>query len=205
MTREYCRWSEKVAHQLVLVLASLALTGCALTKDYVDLTYAPEGGVSHIKGAESIGVSVVVNDARAVKDKVSCKKNGYGMEMAPIISNGDVSSLVRDAIKTELRNRGFMVDSSGTAVVIELTKFYNDFKNGFWSGTADSEVDFTAQVKGPGGSISYSKTFSGTYSFGVQLASGDNARESLDEALKNAVKQLMTDQEFISALLKSGS
>ena len=51
-----------------------------------------------------------VNDQRQDKsNKVSSKKNGYGMEMAPILANEDVTVTIRRAIEQELQSRGFSI------------------------------------------------------------------------------------------------
>ncbi len=192
----------------VLLLFTLMLlgTGCALTKDFVNLDYSPQQGVAKVAGAEKVDVSVKMDDQRTRKDRVSSKKNGYGMEMAAIISNNDVAALVSTAITDELRNRGFKIGGNRALVSIELTKFYNDFKIGFWSGSAVAEVVMNVQVKKPDGNIVYAKAISGEHTLkGVQLMSGENARASLNEALKDAVSKLMDDKSFMSALVQSGA
>ncbi len=68
-------------------------SGCALTTDKIELEYVP-GSCSTLEGAEAIKVKAEVVDLRSVKDKVSHKKNGYGMEMAPIVAVNDVSELI---------------------------------------------------------------------------------------------------------------
>jgi uncharacterized lipoprotein len=175
--------------------------GCALTTDYVTLSYAPQVGVSKIEGAEAIKVNVEVLDVRAVRDKVSVKKNGYGMEMAPIVAKEDVAKTVATAIEAELTNRGFATAPGSVKVFVELQKFYNDFKSGFWSGTAAAELIMNIQIKKPRGTIVYSKLLAGEGSIpGIQLASGENAQSALDAALKDAVTKLFDDSSFIKAL-----
>jgi uncharacterized lipoprotein len=121
---------------VLLAIVAILANGCALTEDYVDIEYIPEAGVSKVDGADFVEVSVKLTDMRTTKDKVSCKKNGYGMEMAAIISNDDVTTLVANAIEDELRNRGFKITEGSVQVDIELNKFYNDFKVGSWTGSA---------------------------------------------------------------------
>ena len=111
-----------------IIFFSILLGGCAVTKDYVNLQYVPNSNVQKIENSELITVTVKVNDIRVIKEKVSCKKNGYGMEMAPIISKNDVVELVSYAISNELSNRGFKIKKGGVVVSVELAKFYNDFK-----------------------------------------------------------------------------
>lgn len=72
-------------------VAVASLSGCALTTEQVELNYAQQAGVSRIAGAEAVSVNVQVADQRLDKSKVSSKKNGYGMEMAPITAAEDVA------------------------------------------------------------------------------------------------------------------
>lgn len=188
----------------LMALATLG-SGCALTKDYVNLEYTPQQNVAKVEGADKVTVTVKLNDARSTKDKVSCKKNGYGMEMASIISKDDVAMLVSDAIADELRNRGFKVQEGNVTVEIELTKFYSDFKIGFWSGSAAAEVACNIQVRQPDGNIHYAKATVGMHrKTGVLVMSGENAKIALEEALKDAVAKMMQDEAFIKALLQVG-
>jgi uncharacterized lipoprotein len=194
-------------HGVAFLILAVALgSGCAVTKDYVDLGYMPQQGVAKVDGADKVTVAVTLTDARSTKDKVSCKKNGYGMEMAAIISKDDVAALVSGAIADELRNRGFQMNGGSVTVGIELTKFYNDFKTGFWSGSAAAEVACTVQIKKPNGNINYAKAVTGLYTEeGIMVYSGKNAKIALEGALKDAVAKLMQDESFIKALLQAGS
>ena len=180
------------------------LSGCALTKEHITLDYVPQSNVEAIRGSEKVNIKLNVTDARTMRDKVSYKKNAYGMEMGEIISDSDVIDLIRKSIKTELQNRGFMVDSGGTNVNIELIKFYNDFKSGFFAGDASAEIIMGVQVKQKNGNIPYNKTITGTYvEQNIQLATGSNAKRALDGALKDVIPKLMNDQKFIIALMES--
>ncbi len=201
MTQKHLRMI--VYKWVLLAIVAILANGCAFTKDYVDIEYIPEAGVSKVDGADFVEVSVKLTDMRTTKDKVSCKKNGYGMEMAAIISNDDVTTLVANAIEDELRNRGFKITEGSVQVDIELNKFYNDFKIGFWTGSAASEVIMNVKVKRLDGNINYAKSITGLHTLGgVMLFSGKNTKLSLEVALKDAVSKLMHDSSFIAALVK---
>ncbi len=187
---------------ILFAIAFLA-TGCALTKDYVVLSYDPQTNVEKIKGADAVQVRVEFSDVRMVKDRVSCKKNGYGMEMAPIIAQNNAAQTVKNAIEAELKNRGFHLTEGSVLVLAELNKYYNDFKLGFWSGRAVAEVVMNVQVKKPDRSILYSKMIAGESSHTVQLASGKNAKIALDGALKDAISKLFGDPLFIDSILEA--
>lgn len=189
-----------------LILVVMLGSGCALSKDYVNLGYIAQQGVAKVDGADKVTIAVNLSDVRSTKDKVSCKKNGFGMEMAAIISKDDVASLVKSAIADELHNRGFNLNGGPVTVVIELTKFYNDFKMGFWSGSAEAEVACNVQVKKSDGNINYAKTITGLNTQkGIQIMSGKNSKVALEGALKDAVAKLMEDESFIKSLLQAGS
>jgi uncharacterized lipoprotein len=197
-----------LSRQLLLIgtgfFAVTFLSGCALTKDYVSLSYVPQANVVKIDGADAVTVKVDVTDIRSIKDKVSAKKNGYGREMAAIIAKEDVAEILKKAVEVELVNRGFRLSGGGIAVAAELSRFYSDFKMGVWSGSAVAEVTMNVQVKKADGSIGFSKLVTGIGSKEhLQLASGANAKDALDAALKDAVGKLFGDTAFVDALLKT--
>jgi len=180
------------------------LSGCALTRASIPLSYVPQTDVSKVPGADKVDVAVEVCDVRTIKDKVGVKKNGYGMEMAAIVSESDVPETVKKAIEVELENRGFHLATNNFTVLAELSKFYNDFKIGFWAGDAKAEVTMNVEIKNPNGNILYSKMITGEgMNPNIQLASGSNAKVALDAALNDAVARLFQEPAFIESLVKS--
>lgn len=165
-----------------------------------------QGDVKSLLGAEKVAVEVTVSDMRNIKDKVGNKKNGYGIEMGKIISNDDVATLVSNSISSELQRRGFRINTGSLSVVVELTRFLNDFKMGFFTGTAAGEIHCAVQIKKPDGSILYAKAIVGShYEEGIMMAMGSNAKIALEGALVNGISNLMHDEAFIRALLDSGA
>ena len=186
-------------------IALLFLSGCALTTDRIDLQYTPQQGVAQLPNAESVSVNVQVADQRPDKSKVGCKKNGYGMEMAPILAIEDVTVTVRRAIEQELRARGFQLGSDALVqIAADLTRFYNDHKMGFFAGDAVADLHLAVVVKSKNGNLLYSKQIIAQgLEPNTQLASGENARIALNRALENGMKLLFEDQAFLAALLTS--
>ena len=181
----------------------LSLSACALTKEHITLDYSPQQKIDTIMGSDKVNLAVNVKDARSMRDKVSYKKNAYGMELAEIISDKDVTELVREAIKTELSNRGFNTNGNDIQVNIEVVKFFNDFKSGFFAGDASGEIIMVANIKRSDGNIVYNKSITGEYlEQNIQLATGRNAKLALDGALKDGVSKLVNDSEFIMALMQ---
>lgn len=189
---------------IVSCLALVTLSGCALTTDRIDLQYSQQAGVSQIPGANNVSVSVQVADQRQDKSKVSAKKNGFGMEMAPIVANEDVAVTVRRAIEQELQARGFRLGSEAALVNIaaDLTRFYNDHKTGVFAGDAVADLNMSVTVKSKKGGVVYTRQLTAEgIEPNTQLMTGNNARLALNRALENGMKMLFEDQAFLSALL----
>lgn len=183
---------------------AFSLTGCALTTDRIELQYKQQQGVMQIPGANNISVAVKISDLRQDKSKVSNKKNGYGMEMAPILATEDVTVTIQRAIEQELRARGFQLDADTAHIQIagDLIRFYSDHKMGFFSGDAIADLNMSVIVKSRKGSQLYSRQIvvQGIEP-NTQLASGENARLALNRALENGMRTLFEDQAFLAALI----
>lgn len=190
----------------IVALASLCFGGCALTTAKVDIQYVPQTGVAVIADSKAVVVNVLVDDNRLEKTKVGSKKNGYGMEMARIVPVEDVNVTFKKAIEYELKSRGFSLGQDDALVTIDadLTKYYNDFKMGFFAGDAVAELNMGVTIKNKKGDLVYSRQFvaQGTES-NIQIAGGENARLALEKALSEGMKKLFADQTFIATLLKS--
>jgi uncharacterized lipoprotein YajG len=108
------------------------LGACALTTDEVDLQYESKTSTNIVPGANAVTVQVNVTEGQSSNtNKVSVKKNGYGIEMAPIVSRTSLSNLVKSAIQEELAKEGFRIGPGQIYLETEIQKFYNDFKVGF--------------------------------------------------------------------------
>lgn len=186
----------------------IALSGCALTTEHIQLSYNQQQGISVVPGANTVTVNVQVNDQRQDKSKVSSKKNGFGMEMAPILASEDVAITIRRAIEQELLSRGFQLSTDAALVQIaaELTRFYNDHKTGFFAGDAIADLNMSVVIKSKKGELLFSRQLIAQgIEPNTQLMSGENARIALNRALENGMKSLFEDQTFISALVGSSS
>ena len=115
----------------------------------------------------------------------------------------DVVELTRSAIETELSRRGF-AKGDVALVSVELNKFYNRFKTGFWSGDSIAEIVLGVQVKNRGGTILFNKNILAEgVEPNIQVAAGHNAKASLERALWRAVQDLFEDPLFVPSLFKA--
>lgn len=189
-----------VAVALTLVLVS----GCALTVDEIDVPYERQNILVVVPNANAVKVSVVGADQRIkYRDRVSVKKNGYGMEMAPIVATNDLARTFQSAVEYELKNAGFEINSGGKVIDLGLSRFYNDFKMGFFAGDAVADGIVHLSVKDGNGNIVYSNAYEGTFKVNnIQLAMGHNAREALIGAMADIIAKIAQDRELHFALLK---
>jgi uncharacterized lipoprotein len=188
---------------LSFLLLAQILTGCALTRDEIALSYTVRGGRDRVPGASDIKVEVKIADQRQDPSIVGRKINGFGMETAAILSTNDVVELVRGAIGTELEMRGF-ARGDGVVVTGDLSKYYNRFKLGFWAGDSIAELILNIQIRGKDGTILFTKNIIAEgLEPNIQMALGHNAKLSLQDALAKAMEQLFQAPGFIPALFKA--
>lgn len=187
---------------LLALACTLLASGCALTEAQVDLEYQPMTATP-TPGADGVVVKVAAVDAReSNRDRISVKKNGYGMEMAAIRANQDIPRLVQASIEQELVNRGFRKGDGPVFVLVDVNRFYADYKVGFWAADNVAEVQLNVQVRGADGKMTYGKGINSEGRVeGVMLMGGGPVKEASDKALAEAVRKLVTDEYFLQALV----
>lgn len=192
---------------ILALCAALLCSGCALTTTSIDVPYQSITNRTSVQGASSVTVQVVSTDGRTTnRDRVGCKKNGYGMEMAPIIASNSIPGAVQDAFTQELTERGFKLGPKGVTLNVQVEDFYNDFHPGFFAADAVSTVAFNVEIVTPGNHIAFTRYYSGTGDDpNIQIMGGDNARDSLIKAFQSAVASAIADPAFLSALVAAGA
>lgn len=191
-----------VLRAAIAALAAGLMSACALSEDKVPVDYVPNEGVARVAGAETISLTVASADKRSqYVDRISTKKNGYGMEMARIIATNDVVEVVRGGVERELKAQGFAMGSGGASVTVELQNFYNNFRVGFASGNSVADVALAVKVRNAAGALVYSQTYDASISNEVFLASGENAKAALQKALTTATRKIVDDRALQEALL----
>lgn len=190
----------KPAHGLVALVAALSLSACATSEDVVPIPYAVSAATA-VPGASSITVTVAATDARTEnRARIGAQINGYGMEMAAIRSDTEITEVVQNAIAVELRQRGYSVGEAGARVNASVETFYNSFKVGMLAGKSQADVAMTVTVTGRTGGEVYSRRLSAQAERSVQLANGGNAATTLSQALSKVLEELMADPAFTAAL-----
>lgn len=192
---------------IVCVLFAALVSGCALTEDSIPVKYSAPANISVVPGAKDVTISVAAADGRVSnRDRVSTKKNGYGMEMAKITAANDVVAEVGQAVQTELASLGFNVGPGGIAITVQTTNFYNDFKPGFWTAEAVAEVAFDLTAKRQDGTLVYSRSYRAIgVNKDVMLMMGEQAAPALSAALRDAVQLVVQDTNLHQALVQAGT
>jgi uncharacterized lipoprotein len=187
--------------RFLALLAIAWLPACALTPDYIEVRAPAVTAAASLPAAERVNLTVEVRDNRQIRDRVSNKINGYGMEMAPIIATNDVLDEAREAITAHLRGRGFSFGGTDGRLELEFTRFYSRFIVGFWSGTATAEIVLNVRLLAPDGRIVFARSYNAEgLNTGIQLATGENARIALEAALARLVRQVGDDEELHRAM-----
>jgi uncharacterized lipoprotein len=168
----------------------------------VEIRYGAPAAAAAVQGASRVGVAVAAMDARATnRDRISVKKNGYGMEMARIVAANDVVAEVERGVAAELAARGFRTDGADARLELEVLRIYNDFKVGFWSGSAEGEAMLNARVLSRDGQVVYAKTYTARFvNQPIMVMLGDNARLAIEGAIRQLVQDMMRDQALMAAL-----
>lgn len=191
---------------LVILITPIIFSGCALTTDEIHIPHHKGTNFTmRLPGAEKVTVQVEGEDKRtnALKDRVSVKKNGYGMEMAKIISSNDIAETFSEAITSELESLGFKIGSGGKKVKVELLRFYNDFKIGFFAGDAIADGLVKLIVLSNKGKVLFSHVYEGNGKEpNIQISTGSNARLALIKVMTEIVDKIAEDKDLHAALLQ---
>jgi uncharacterized lipoprotein YajG len=187
---------------LISIAIGFLTSACAFTTDRIDVPYQSTNNAAPIVGASAATLSVAANDARTTyRDRVSTKKNGYGMEMAAIIATNDIPQTVGKAIEQELRARGYEIGPGHATISVAVHRFYNDFQVGFFSSDATASVVLDVTVRDPASSIVFAKSYSGIgREANILMVSGSNARAALIKAFQNAVNSVVSDKALQAAI-----
>jgi uncharacterized lipoprotein YajG len=188
----------------VVMAAMMALSGagCATQEDVVAVPYSARGGPAVGNG---IAVLVTVEDARTEdRTRISNKINGYGMEMAAIRADRPVTDIVRDALQTELRARGFRIGPGGPQAKLAVQRFYAGFKTKVWTMDAVADVKLHVRVASAADRALYERQIDVEGKQGdAFISSGSNAAIGLGDGMTKAFAMLFDDPAFVAALTQA--
>jgi uncharacterized lipoprotein YajG len=177
------------------------LTGCGYVPEKVALSYEPMLVSEPPLAAAGKQIGITVADHRRGGKEVSRKKGDHGIERAAIRLKGNLADDVERAVQLELSQLGYVVGTGTVRIEIEIHKFYNDFKQGFFTDRGVSELFLGVHVLHRDGRILFSKNIIGLgEKGGVWVQSGKHAKHALEAALSDAIYKLVKDPSFQQAL-----
>lgn len=189
---------------LLFVLAA-TVSGCAA---HVNLAYRPEARQkSPLSTIKPLGVAIQIDDQRDPneRDRVGDRKNGFGMVMASVKADQDVTLALREALKTELENNGHNVrplqDANLNAIVhVILKKYWSDANMRFLEIQMVGTINGDVEILNSKNEQLVLKPMSGTYMESRQYAGDDAFESALNGALLEFIRNFARDPNIINAL-----
>lgn len=187
---------------LPLLAVIFILSGCSVTPESVEISYAPRPGIQPTANTYKTKIAVQIDDRRLQKFRLSNIRSTF-IDTTPIFVRNDVTSALQWAVGSELRNLGFsLVDESPDLIIVaELARFDIQYVSNYVYGTAVANIHFHVIV--------YNKQFQYLYQTTVSAqtigedwltSKGETARLALNKALENGLDQLFANKAFVTTL-----
>jgi hypothetical protein len=190
-----------------VMIAATLLAGCAFGTRHPTLIYPPAVEPSAMTAVQAAARPAPKNtqivlgefsDQRSDKKVVGTMRNGFGMRTADVISTNSVPDWVMRAMKMELQNNGYAVQTesiggdrpTGASAVVS-GQILNVFCDMYMSYTAN--VSLVARVSRDGKEV-LKKQYQGEGSAGIAWAgTAESYAQSLALALASVVKQFVAE------------
>ena len=185
--------------RLAPALLIVGVSGCLLAPMSAPITYTPASNVAPVSGASSVHVHVVGEDQRA-------DKNTVGEYLQQTISTTtNVGDTARDAVRSELQARGFVIDNrpGSIEVRVQVQRMNGHFFSTLIYSSYTADMTMHVEVERPGKGVVYSQSFDVTDTFRPSVfgSVSDDFGNALSGALQQGVTKLFEDPAFIAALL----
>jgi uncharacterized lipoprotein YajG len=191
--------SRRLAWGAAMIVAVILLNGCITSGGAVTLAYVPEANAFKVNGADNVKVRVAVVDKRAITDRISAIRNLSNMETAPITTTNRLDEFVRDALETELIDRGYTVTPGGAVVEVEIQQLYADYNVGFLR-KLNTNARYLVRVLDSNGKVQFTKTMTDEFNKPGAFVSTKRAKDAIEIAVKSFSSDLFRDSTFLQAL-----
>ena len=183
---------------------ALSIVGCAPAAVDVPITYVPQTNVQQVRGAESVRIDVQIRDARTNKAEIGAFADP--IHTSEITTNDNLTDTVKDAVQTELQNRGFKVGAGGPAIVIDINGLdVRHHVSLFGDKTARAVMMMHVRVIRKNGDTLYSQEAAGERgeSNVWYYESVGSPKHFVNLAIQDCIRHLFADPKFIDALLNA--
>jgi hypothetical protein len=193
----------RMRRAVILLIVGVLGSGCAFTE--VPLTLPTSGLERTISGGNDRQIVVVIpfTDERMIRHRCGMKKNGYNMDTADAICQGDPNAWFATLLANELRASGFTVLTAGAehrpgALQLEgsLLKIFVEPVIGFWVGSLEADLSVNLRASSDTG-LAAERTFFVKGWKGGQLAA---TSQPYHTALHRATQQIL--EEMVRAILE---
>jgi uncharacterized lipoprotein YajG len=200
------RFAKIFLHITAGMIAMVWLNGCATNK--IGISYTPQTNVTPVAGAERVSLKLEVVDGRLVQDRIGhFQESTNDVAFVPLTATNDPTAVLKQAVATELVNRGFKLSDKGTSLVVQLDTLYGIFTEKHqWPelkyATATAEI--SVRLRKPDGRLIFHTTATGEAEE-KNLGSSANSAVTVNQALEACLAHLFADPKFINALLNASS
>ena len=187
----------------ILIAAAAVIQGCALTDASLSARAEQENLFAGPLSESTVQVFTVgeLTDARADKDRVGYKKNGFGANMADIRMDKDVTDIVSMTLTDAVIANGHTLGDDGLMIRGRVNQFWVETDMNFWTIEllCNIETDLTF-VNAATGDELYTATYRGGYSKHFQTALEGNYEKVVVGALESLVEDIVFDEDLLDAL-----
>lgn len=187
----------------LLVLLMTTVGGCLLSPMSVPITYQPASNIPSVPGASSVHMHVVGEDQRANTTTVG------QYDQQSVVTSNDVGDTARDAVQSELKARGFVIDNgpSSSVVRVQVLRLNGHFFSSLFYSSYTAELIMHVEVERPDKVIAYSQSFDveETIHPTVFGSVSKDFGDALSGALQKGVAKLFDDPAFMDALMAKPS
>lgn len=143
-------------------------------------------------------ISISANDAR--EDKALAKVNRDGKLMV-LTASRDPAYLMQEVIDKQMRDRGYMIDNSGsTSVQVKINELFADVQEGNLRYSINTVIDIAVFVDAKNGST-YNKNYRTSHTIdGAFTVSNQNITNAINQTLTEVIAVMAKDDgvhEFI--------
>ena len=173
-----------------------AATGCAFQKQAIQLRPQLNVASSSVGSGKLTMVNVADERPRATLGTRGVQ--GIGEQLT---IEGDLSSIVKNAVEEGLKQQGFAVNGPiANQLRVEIRNLDYVVNSGFWTGRLN--VEFL--IKGvcvKSGARPYEQTYRGEFRENVQVVQGEAANNRyVNAAVSDGINSLLNDQALMSCL-----
>ena len=184
---------------VVVAFVVLQCGGCAFTAQSVKIS--PEVKATATVSGAGKAVQLVVSDERPSK---VVGQRGVGGVGADITIDGDLQTIIADAIVSGLQKHDFVAGNqrpAGTGkLTVEIRNLSTKNIMGFWSGTLRDEMSLKGICHGANGA-EYEKMYNGLFETSIQVVpSGEANNRYVSATVSDAVNQLVNDDALLGCL-----